>query len=467
MNEICNMSATDMAAKIRSKELSAREVMEAHLAQIEAVNPKVNAIPTLLPELGLESADRADATLARGETVGPLHGLPIAHKDLTETKGIRTTYGSPIFTDNVPTFNSLIVERLQSAGALTIGKTNTPEFGAGSQTFNPVHGLTRNPYNLDKTCGGSSGGAAVATRMLPIADGSDMGGSLRNPAAFNNVVGFRPSPGRVPSWPKGMGWGTMGVEGPMARTVEDIALMLSAMAGPDMRSPIALRESGSRFLAPLERDWQGTKIAWSETLGGMPVQAAITETINAQRGTFADLGLEVVSAEPDLSSAQNIFQTLRAFTFALGFAPLMEQHPADMFKQTIHWNTQLGLGFSGMDIARAEQQRTTLYHQMCQFMDTHHYLICPVTQVLPFDVTVEYPTEINGVQMGTYIDWMQSCYFITVLGFPAISVPCGFSADGLPVGMQIVGRHQDDFGVLQLAYAFQQATQFYQQAPML
>ncbi|MGB1252651.1 MAG: amidase [Candidatus Promineifilaceae bacterium] len=469
MNEICNLTATEMAAAIRGRKLSAREVMEAHLTQIEAINSKVNAIPTLLPKLGLYSADLADEAIARGDTVGPLHGLPIAHKDLTEVKGVRTTYGSPIFTDHVPSFNSLIVERLQNAGAITIGKTNTPEFGAGSHTFNPVHGLTRNPYNLNKTCGGSSGGAAVAlaTRMLPIADGSDMGGSLRNPAAFNNVVGFRPSPGRVPSWPKGMAWGMMGVEGPMARTVEDIALMLTAMAGPDKRSPIALNESGSRFTAPLERDWKGTKIAWSENLGGMPVDPEITRKINQQVGTFKALGLEVASAEPNLTNAQNVFHTLRAHAFASAFAPLIEEHSADMFKETIHWNTAQGVALSGMDIARAQQQRTVLYHQMCEFMDEHHFMVCPVTQVLPFDITTEYPTEVNGVQMESYIHWMQSCYFITVLGFPAISVPCGFSADGLPVGLQIVGRHQDDFGVLQLAYAYQQATEFYKYAPIL
>ena len=469
MNEICNLTATEMATMIRDRRLSAREVMEAHLQQIDTVNPQVNAIPTLLPERALDSADLADAALAKGDPIGPLHGLPIAHKDLTETKGIRTTHGSPVFADHVPDFNSLIVERLQNAGALTIGKTNTPEFGAGSQTFNPVHGTTRNPYNLDKTCGGSSGGAAVAlaTRMLPIADGSDMGGSLRNPAAFNNVVGFRPSPGRVPSWPKGMAWGTMGVEGPMARTVQDIALMLSALAGPDKRSPIALTEPGSSFMRPLERNWKGVRIAWSENLGGVPIEPVITETVNAQRGTFESIGVEVISAEPDLSAAQNIFHTLRAHAFASSFEPLIKAHPAEMFKETIHWNTQAGIALSGMDIARAEQQRTTLYHQMCTFMETHHFLICPVTQVLPFDITTEYPTEVNGVQMASYIHWMQTCYFITVLGFPAISVPCGFSPDGLPVGLQIVGRHQDDFGVLQLAHAFEQATGFYKQAPAI
>ena len=465
-DDLCFKTATELAGLIRSKELSARQVMEAHLQQIERVNPAVNAIVTLLPERAMQAAAAADEALAHGKAVGPLHGLPVAHKDLVETKGIRTTYGSPLFTDFVPEVDALIVERLHGAGAITIGKTNTPEFGAGSQTFNEVFGATHNPYDLTKTCGGSSGGAAVALAcgMIPIADGSDMGGSLRNPANFCNVVGFRVSPGRVPSWPSALGWFSIPVKGPMARTVEDVALLLSAMAGPDARSPIAIAEPGERFRQSLDRDFGGVKIAWSQDLASFPVDARVTAVIDGQRHVFADLGCIVEEAEPDFSDADEIFKVWRAWSFALSYGPLLEKH-RDHFKETVIWNVEAGQRLTGPQLGQAEVKRTALYHRVREFMDTYEYLILPVSQVPPFDITQEYITEINGVQMETYIDWMKSCYFISTLGLPAISVPCGFTPEGLPVGVQIVGRHQDDFGVLQLARAFEKATQFGQQRP--
>lgn len=440
--------------------------MQAHLEQIERVNPRVNAIVTLLPEKALTAAAEADERLARGEAVGPLHGLPIAHKDLTDTKGIRTTYGSPIFKDHVPEQNALVVERLQNAGAITIGKTNTPEFGAGSQTFNPVFGTTRNPYDLSKTCGGSSGGAAVglATGMIPLADGSDMGGSLRNPANYCNIVGFRVSPGRVPSYPKMMGWSPLGVDGPMARTVEDVALMLSATAGADPRSPIAIREPGSRFSQSLARDFRGVKIAWSRDFGGLPVDPRVTTVLDAQRPTFEALGCQVTDTEPDFRDADESFKALRAWAFATNFAPLLPDY-REQLKETVIWNTEAGLKLSALQIGQAEAKRTTLYHRVRRFMERYEFMLFPVSQVPPFDITQEYITEINGVPMDTYIDWMKSCYYISILGLPAISVPCGFTPEGLPVGIQIVGRHEDDFGVLQLAYAFEQATAFWKQRP--
>ncbi len=282
--EICFLTAAELARRIRARELSAREVMEAHLAQVDRLNPKVNAIVTLLPERAMGHAIAADQALARGKEVGPLHGLPVAHKDLVPTRGIRTTSGSIVFKDLVPEEDGLIVKRLREAGAITMGKTNTPEFGAGSQTYNEVFGETLNPYDLSMTCGGSSGGAAVALAcgMSPIADGSDMGGSLRNPASFCNVVGFRPSPGRVPTWPELTGWFTLTVEGPMARTVQDTALMLSAISGPDPRSPIGITEPGSLFSRPLERDFKGVRVAWSRDLGGLPVEPRVTAVIEAR-----------------------------------------------------------------------------------------------------------------------------------------------------------------------------------------
>jgi amidase len=460
------MTATELARRIRKKDLSAREVMAAHIAQTERVNPQVNAIVTFLPERGLAEAEAADEKLARGEVVGPLHGLPIAHKDLVDTKGIRTTRGSPIFKDHVPIEDELIVERLRQAGAITIGKTNTPEFGAGSQTFNEVFGETLNPYDLAKTCGGSSGGAAVALAcgMLPIADGSDMGGSLRNPANFCNVVGLRTAPGRVPVYPRLAGWYPFSVQGPMARTVQDTALLLSAMAGPDPRSPMAIAEPGSRFNIPLDRDFKGVRLAWSRDLGGLPVDPRVTSAIDARRHVFEDLGCRVEEATPDFRDADEVFKVWRAWYFALSFGDLMRTHRR-FIKETVIWNTEAGLKLTGPQIGQAERQRTELYHRVRVFMQQYEFLICPVNQVPPFDIETRFIAEINGEKMGTYIDWMKSCYFITVTGHPAISVPCGFTAEGLPVGVQIVGRHQDELGVLQLAYAFQEATNFWKQRP--
>ncbi|RIK41891.1 MAG: amidase [Chloroflexi bacterium] len=466
-SELCFLPATELARRIRARELSAHEVMAAHLAQIERVNPKVNAIITLLPpEQLLAQAAAADAALARGEAFGPLHGLPIAHKDLTLTQGIRTTYGSPLFKEFIPEQDDLIVERLKGAGAITIGKTNTPEFGAGSQTFNPVFGATLNPYDLTKTCGGSSGGAAVALAcgMQPLADGSDMGGSLRNPANFCNVVGFRTAPGRVPAYPKLTAWAPWSVQGPMARTVEDVALMLSVIAGPDPRSPIAIREPGSFFARPLERDFSGVRIAWSRDLGSFPVDPRVTAVIDSRRAVFADLGCIVEEGEPDFRDADEIFKVWRAWSFAVSYADLVQRH-RNQVKETVAWNVEAGLKLSGPQLGQAEVKRTQLYHRVREFMETYEFLVLPVSQVPPFEVTTEYITEINGLPMETYIDWMQSCYFITVTGLPAISVPGGFTSEGLPVGVQIVGRHQDELGVLQLAYAFEQATRVAWQRP--
>jgi len=465
-NDLCFLTATELAHLIHTKQLSAREVMEAHLVQIAQVNPKVNAIVTLLPDLAMAGAKQADEHLARGEPIGPLHGLPIAHKDLVATKGIRTTQGSPIFKDHVPDFDELLIERLKQGGAITIGKTNTPEFGAGSQTFNEVFGATLNPYDTSKTCGGSSGGAAVALAcgMVPLADGSDTGGSLRNPANFCNVVGFRPSPGRVPTWPKALGWFPISVQGPMARTVQDVALMLTAIAGPDPRAPMAICELGERFAQPLQRNFKGVRIAWSRDLGSFPVDPRTTTVIDSQRHTFAELGCWVEEGQPDFRDADEVFKVWRAWAFELSFSDLIERH-RDQIKETIIWNTEEGRKLTGPQLSRAEMKRTQLYQRVREFMEEYEYLILPVSQVPPFPVTQEYITEINGTKMETYIDWMKSCYFITVTGLPAISMPCGFTAEGLPVGVQIVGRHQDDFGVLQLAYAFQEATGVWKQRP--
>jgi amidase len=467
--ELCFKDAVELARMIRTREISATEVMTAFITQINRVNPKVNAIPIFIgEEAALRAAREADERLAKGQAPGPLHGLPHAVKDLVATAGIRTTRGSPIYKDDVPQEDALLVKRLKAAGAIIIGKTNVPEFGAGSHTFNPVFGATLNPYNLTKTCGGSSGGAAVALAcgMLPLADGSDTGGSLRNPASFCNVVGFRTAPGRVPVYPAGMAWSMLSVQGPMARTVRDTAYLLSVMAGPDPRSPIALTDPGSLFSQPLGRDFKGARIAWSRNLGRYPVQPAINEVCEKARPVFTALGCRVEDGEPDFRDADEIFQVLRAWSFAQNRGEELKHHRT-LLKDTIIWNTEQGLKLTGLDVSRAEAKRTQLFHRVREFMERYEFLVLPVTQVVPFPVEMDWVREINGVKMETYIDWMASCYAITVTGLPAISVPCGFTRDGLPVGLQIVGRHQQDLTVLQLAYAFEQATQHGKTRPAL
>jgi amidase len=457
-DDLCDLSAVELARRLRERAVSAVEIMQAHLARIERVNPQVNAIVTLVPEAALAGARAADAALAAGRPVGPLHGLPVAHKDLAETRGIRTTYGSPIYRDFVPDRNALLVDRLQAAGAITIGKTNTPEFGAGAQTFNPIFGPTRNPYDLSKTCGGSSGGAAVALAcgMVPLADGSDLGGSLRIPASFCNVVGFRPSAGRVPRWPNALAWNALPVVGPMARTVADVALMLSVLAGPDARDPLSRAEPGSTFACPLARDVSGVRLAWSRDLGGLPVEPAVTAALDRQRPVFEALGCVVEDGEPDFSGADEVFMTLRAWAMAATLGDLLRDH-RDQLKDTVIWNIEEGLRLTGPQVGRAERLRTEIYARVLAFLERYAFLVLPVTPLPPFDVSQPYPTSVAGQLMPSYIAWARTCYFITITGLPAISVPAGFTDDGLPVGVQIVGRPGDDLGVLQLAHAFEQA----------
>jgi amidase len=343
-DDLCFMPATQLVALMRSRKVSAREVMQAHLAQIERVNPKVNAIVTLVADRALADADRADAALKRGRALGPLHGLPIAHKDLVDTAGIRTTQGSLLYKDTIPTRDAAIIQRIRAAGALTCGKTNTPEFGAGSHTFNPVFGATKNPYDPTKTCGGSSGGAAVALAcgLVPIADGSDTGGSLRNPAAFCNVVGFRPSPGRVV---RGVSsWSPLSVSGPMARSVADTALFLSAIAGPDAADPLAITDDRARFARPLGRDFKGVRVAWHKGLGGIPFESELRQIVDGNRKVFESLGCIVEEAEPDFTGVDEAFPTLRHLSYHTQHAAMAKQRP-EMYKDTIKW-----------EIAEAERQ---------------------------------------------------------------------------------------------------------------
>ena len=465
-DELCFLSAVEMSRLLKARELSAAELMQAHLEQIERVNPAVNAIVTLRAEAAMDEALEADAQLARGEEPGPLHGLPIGVKDLFKTAGMRTTYASPIYADCVPDEDHLIVERERQAGGIIVAKTNTPEFGAGAQTFNAVFGTTLNPYDLSKTCGGSSGGSAVALAcgMLPLADGSDFGGSLRAPAAWCNVVGMRPSPGRVPSYPTGLAWNTLSVHGPMARTVEDLALFMSAIAGPDPRSPISIEQDPSIFRQPLARDFKDVRIAWSRDLGYLPVDAEVTSLCEAARPAFTDLGIEVLEAHPDLQGASEIFKTLRAEKFAIDRQYELEHH-RDKLKQTIIDNAEAGLRLQGLEASHAEAARTRLWHHVREFMQDYEFLVWPVNPVPPFDATQETLMQVGGVKMETYVDWGALRHVISVVGLPSISVPVGFTADGLPIGLQITGRHNQDLAVLQLAHAFTQATGHGQRRP--
>ena len=452
MNDIVFESARTQRTALMSKKISAVELLHAHLQQIDHTNPHVNAIITLDPEGALATAGHIDAMVAHGVDMGVLAGLPVVHKDLTEVAGMRFTRGSPIFADTVGLTDSLIVSRIKQAGAVTLGKSNTPEFGAGSQTFNPVFGATRNPHNLTKTAGGSSGGAAaaLASRMVPIADGSDMGGSLRNPAAFCGVVGFRPSPGVVPATDS---WSPLAVDGPMARTVGDVALLLSALAGPAKSATLTAPIDTQALIAFDPISLKGKRIAWAPTWGGLAVEDALATVIAAQRQRFVDLGAVVVDATPDFSGVDEAFQTLRALGFETGLGELLDSHP-DQLKDTVRWNINAGRALTGPQIARANRLQSAAFSRMTAFMRDFDLVVGPVTQVLPFDVTQPYVTHINDVEQATYIDWMRSCYYITTTLHPAISVPCGF-ANGLPVGLQLVGRFRDDVQLLRMAAAFE------------
>ncbi len=457
--DLCYMSAVDMAALIRTKKISAREVMTAHLKQISKINPAVNAFITLVPENELMSqALAADELLAKGKAVGPLHGMPIAVKDLTETKGIRTTFGSPVWKNFIPTYDALIVEREKAAGAIILGKTNVPELGLGSQTFNPLFGPSFNPYDITKTCGGSTGGGAVALAcgMTPLADGSDMGGSLRNPASFCNVVGIRPSPGRVPIVTSKMAWQDLGVQGPVGRTVSDCAFLLSVQSGPDNRSPISIMESPQIFGEPLSRNFKGVKVAFIKDMG-LPWEPEVKEAVDAQRRIFESLGCVVDEDEPDMTDANECFLNFRHWLVESSYGDLLPEKNDELNEYT-KWHIAEGRKLTGTYLSRLEMKRTALYRRFQKFLEKYEFLILPVSQVLPFNVKMPYPTEINGVKMLTYLDWMRSAYYISVIGNPALSVPCAFSKSGLPIGMQIVGRHNADLSVLQMGFAFEQAT---------
>ena len=459
-------TARELTDGIRAREHSVRELMEAHLAQIERVNPRVNAIVSQRdPDAVLAEADAADRRVAQGDDgLGPLHGLPIAIKDLEDTAGITTTYGHPAFADHVPDRDSLLVARLRRAGAIVIGKTNTPEFGAGSHTFNQVFGATRNPWALGRSAGGSSGGAgaALAAGLIPIADGSDHGGSIRNPAAFNNVVGLRPTPGLVPD-PLGDVWDPFTVHGPLARSVPDLALMLEAIAGPERGVPFGHGDP-VQFADFRPATLEGVRVAWSADLDGLPIDTDVRAVLAEARAGWVTAGAEVDDVALDLRHADAAFETLRAVGFVRAFGELPEEVRAQL-KDTIQGNLMDGLTRDGAAVAEAQGTRSAVHAACAQLLGSYDVLVGPAAQVTPFPVHWEYPTEVDGVRMDSYLGWMRACTRVTVSSHPAAAAPAGFTTAGLPVGLQIVGRYGGDRRLLEIAAGWEVACGYTRRRP--
>jgi len=459
--DICFVPAVELVRLYRARQTSPLEVMEAVLARIDAVNPAVNAYVTVAHESALAEARRATQALRRRATpLPPLHGVPVSIKDLTSTKGIRTTWGSVFFKDHVPDKDDLVVERLKAAGAIVVGKTNTPEFGAGGNTFNALFGATRNPWNAALTSGGSSGGAAVAVAcgMGPIAQGTDLGGSVRVPASFCGVLGLRPSPGLVPAYPKTLAWDTLSVIGPLARTVGDVALMLSAMAGPDDRAPISYEVDTSEFVravkAPSVNGW---RIAWAPDLHGLlPVDEEVARVAQSATHVFQSLGAKIETASPDFSGIKDIVRGTRALTMT---ALQLDKLPAwrEQLQKDLARDIDLALTRSAQDVAHSEVLRTALWHRVREFMASRDLLVLPTVAIPPFPVEQPYPAEIHGKVLDNYTEWFYLTYAITLTGLPAISVPCGFTRSGLPIGLQIVGRRRQEAAVLRAAAALEAA----------
>ncbi|MCP3992008.1 MAG: amidase [Actinomycetia bacterium] len=452
---VCDAPATEQRTLIEARSISARELLDAHLERIEATNGTVNAVVAMDADVAYKRAAHIDDELAAGRDPGPLAGLVTAHKDLVETADFVTSHGSPIFAGHRPAVDALQVARMKAAGAVALGKTNTPEFGAGSHSFNPVYGVTSNPYDLDLSAGGSSGGAAAALRcaMVAIADGSDAGGSLRNPAAWNNVVGFRTSPRVVPRVAPGDTWSRIPIEGPMARTVDDLVLLLRVMAQPDVRDPLCRELSLPEEITPA----QNLRVAWSPTLGGLPVESDIAEVLERFIGDVADLGWSIEEAEPDFSGADDCFVTLRAFLFANNLGSALGERLSEV-KATVQDEIRRGRALSASEVSRALAQANTLWQRNVAFFGDYDLLIGPVTQISPFPIELEYPTEVAGQPVKTYLDWMLSNCRISACGLPALSLPAGFTEAGLPVGAQLIGRPWGDLDVLRAAKAIEAAT---------
>lgn len=470
MQDITDLSALALSAAIAERRLDCRSVMAAYLARIDAINPRINAIVSLRPaEELLAEAEAADRALAAGDYRGWLHGMPFAVKDLSEAKGILCSFGSANYADFVPDYDDIQVERIRAAGAIIIGKTNAPEMGLGSHSYNPVFGVTRNPYDTAKSAGGSSGGAAAAlsARLLPVADGSDMMGSLRNPAAFNNVVGFRPSFGRVPSLNTELFLGQLAVNGPMGRSVADVAALLATQAGHDPRDPLSLPDES---LSPdPDRDLSGARIGWLGDFGGyLPFEPGVLDLCRETLDIFRQLGCVVEDVAPgfDMARLWQTWRTLRHFLVANGQAadyddPVRRQR----MKPEMIWEIENGRGLAASEVYAASLGRSDWYRYVSDLFETYDFLILPSAQVFPFDAGLDWPKEIAGCTMDTYHRWMEVVIGPTLAGLPAAAMPAGFGTAGLPAGIQIIGRARADRDVLAAAAAYEKATDWLARHP--
>jgi amidase len=465
-NDITALDACALSAAIVQRQLSCREVMQAYLARIDALNPTVNALVGLLPHDGLlAQADERDAMLARGRRMGWMHGFPMAIKEVSAVAGLPLTMGSPLLAGNVPDHDSLMVARLKAAGGIVIGKSNVPEFVLGSHTYNPVYGTTLNPWDTSRSAGGSSGGAAasLALRMQPVADGSDFMGSLRNPAAWNNVFGLRPSLGRVPYNPHlGDGYvAVLGTEGPMGRTVRDVAMLLSVMAGYDVRQPLSIAQDGSAFAHALRPEARGLRIGWLGDLDGyLPFEPGILPLCEAALQRFEALGarVEPLALGYPCDEIWQTWLTWRRFLVAGTLGPLgADPKKHAKLKPEAQWEYDQGQGLSGPQVYAASSNRTRFYRHMVSLFERYDLLVLPSTQVWPFPAAWTWPSEVAGRTMDTYHRWMEVVIYATLAGLPAMSVPVGFNDAGLPAGMQLIGPPLGDGAVLQAAAAYEQS----------
>ncbi|CAM2154372.1 amidase [Pararobbsia alpina] len=472
-NDIVSLDAIPLSEAIRKRDVSCREVMQAYLDHIDRQNPRFNAIVSRRePEALLLEADERDRQLAQGQWLGWMHGMPQAVKDLSQCAGLPTRKGSSLTSVRPDTVDSIFVSRVRASGAVFIGKTNTPEFGLGSQTYNSVFGTTLNAYDTTRNAGGSSGGTAVAlaTRMLPVADGSDMMGSLRNPAAYNNIVGMRPSRGRVPYGPTPEVFvQQLSTEGPMGRSVEDVARLLSTQAGFDPRCPLTIAEDPSVFAGSLERDLKGVRVGWLGDYGGyLPMEADVMQVCEASLKDFAALGCEVEACVPDFSMDRvwNSWLVHRHWLVAGSLGELYaDPRRRAQLKPEAQWEVEGGLKLSAAEVYRASLDRSDWYRALSKQFERYEYLLLPSAQMFPFEASTHWPDEVAGRKMDTYHRWMEIVIGPSLAGLPAISVPVGFNAQGMPMGMQIIGRAQADLAVLQLAYAHEQLTQWVKRRP--
>jgi amidase len=452
---LINRSATDLVGLLKLGAITPHDLLDALQARVSEVDGPVNALPTLCFDRAHKAANALMAL--PWQSRGLLCGLPIVIKDLTEVKGVRTTYGSPIFADFIPPGSDPLVERIEAEGGVIYAKSNTPEFGAGANTFNEVFGATRNPWNTKLSAAGSSGGAAVAlkTGTAWLAHGSDLGGSLRNPASMNGIVGLRPSLGRVATDPGHEITGRYGVEGPMARTVEDVALFLDVLTGEDIRDPMSLPKPAVPFVTQARSGWKPKRVAWSADLGITPVDPEVAEITRRAALRFGEIGAIVEEAHPDFSEAHDTFQVMRARGFAIGKKDLLDTK-RDLLKPEVIWNIEQGLKLTCADILRAEHARAAMYRRMLTFFETFDVICTPATIVAAYPVENRFVASCNGVTFGNYVEWLAIAYAFTLVGCPALSLPAGFTRDGRPIGLQIVTKPRDEGKLLAAAMALEQ-----------